>query len=296
MLGDLEEHEQRALQHAGNIIFLQLRPYLFIAPFIALFVGLIIGGALVIAKAPGSLWRATQPTPQEFKSEPPPFPREEPPREHEEDKSAQLQQDIERLKKENESLKEKSKHPVIPKLPSTATLMRSVVEVTTSTGGGSGISVAYRQGYSYILTAKHVIENRYGIYVGETAARDWYTSDTQDLALIRVAGRYPTVQLADDYQTGEPVWSAAFLMHKQVIGQGTLVNDGAQYLRITSPVYYGMSGGGIFINRNGFKLIGTITNVGDCAPSCLVLTDAYAMSLKTINAFLREALPEFPVP
>jgi hypothetical protein len=262
----LTEHELKALQHARDIRFRQFRWLILAAPLFAF--------------AAGSLWNVNRhtselPRPPIQKGELPPrsAPKEQP----------SPPQEQPHKKKPTADYRAPSSNGL-------TSILISVVHIDTPSGSGSGVVIYSDQNRSFILTAAHVVSRDTFVTIGNMRGRVFIRNKRDDLALVEVEETLPPVDLAKRYAPGDKVWAAAF-PRTQVVGEGWITSVDSQ-LRATTPTYPGMSGGGLFVYDDGYKLVGIIIAVGMCAEDCLRLNDTRAVSLATIKAFLRRTLGE----
>ena len=161
-------------------------------------------------------------------------------------------------------------------------------------GWGSGIIVQSRKGRSYIFTAAHVVEfsdrrnsNYFNCKINVQLERDAGTNKNiaiasmvskntgSDIAVIRVPVDFGVnTALEVEPFTGEDVWAAGFPIQKMStktkvisITKGTLATlnvpanrkSSRKYHRVTSQIYFGNSGGGIW-NKEG-KLLSIVSSL-----------------------------------
>ena len=159
-------------------------------------------------------------------------------------------------------------------------------------GWGSGIIVRSTEGRSYIFTAAHVVEfsdkanaPHFNCVINIQREQDVGTENNKvvaslvakhtgrDVAVLRVPVDFGVnTELELNPFTGEDVWAVGFPMQKMSpsskilsITKGTLATVGVpaskksfgQYHRVTSQVYFGNSGGGVW-NKEG-KLLSIVS-------------------------------------
>lgn len=148
---------------------------------------------------------------------------------------------------------------------------QSIVAVFTQAGNkptgafGSGVVI----GPGQVVTACHVIGQNAGLWVhhhGNYYRAESSASDPRrDLCLIQVSGlRAPAVKLgtSNSLTRGQPIWSlGAPKSLDEVIGAGIVAGlysiQGANIIKVTTPVYKGSGGAGLF-NANA-ELVGIVT-------------------------------------
>lgn len=150
-------------------------------------------------------------------------------------------------------------------------MLYTTVRIETRSGGGSGVVIDTLNGFTVILTAKHVIDDVHNKkvrvrfypseseYVGEVTK----ISDKFDLAIVIVmnyehdfvANRNEPKEMLvfqETYKVG------AALGHETPLVTEGIVSDVDEYEFVTSsPIVWGDSGGGIFVEEDGeFVLVG----------------------------------------
>jgi S1-C subfamily serine protease len=167
-------------------------------------------------------------------------------------------------------------------------LIRSIIQVRTETGGGSGVIIKSAHGLdrmlrTYILTAAHVVHDFKEVQVVDFdylfklrvmsttnyAARVVDVSPALDVALLEVRSEQPlgretriaTDDDFDDVTLYEPVYAIGGpSLEPPSITDGHLSVLEITRLRFSAPVAGGDSGGGLFL-RDG-RLIGIVTGCG----------------------------------
>ena len=148
------------------------------------------------------------------------------------------------------------------------------VHIAVSNGGsGSGIIIYSGNGYSLILTAKHLLRKntklRVTVYPDEVTypATLVKVSKAYDLALLSIDAEHDHVaemttylELPVYYKVWKVGCGSGLEPHPDE-GMVTAFED--EYMMSSAPITFGDSGGGIFVNEEGhYKLFGTIVMVG----------------------------------
>ncbi len=173
-------------------------------------------------------------------------------------------------------------------------------------GGGTAIAIMVKDGFTFFLTAEHVINNasnlKITMYGGEIIEDVEVVADSiaEDLALLKVKGEYPCAKLA----LREPQLYTRVIVVGCPLGamplptEGLLVNKEAigaprTLWRYTAPTIFGNSGGAVY-TADG-KLIGISNTIKvirmgfSVAPVCHL---GGFTPLPTITDWLEIALPE----
>ena len=153
------------------------------------------------------------------------------------------------------------------------------VMITTPYSSGSGVVIEHRDGFSYILTARHVVEMSPSfinihtdslhelhpglvVAMGEGCAQDNWACDW---AVVRVAGLVGApVGRCETPEQFEKVYMGGYPLGitTATITRGDLMSDVGGVLRVTSNGVFGSSGGGIFVVRGGEpRLIGVAIRI-----------------------------------
>jgi trypsin-like peptidase len=260
---NLEEHERKALQHARDIRWRQFRWLIVLAPLVFF----VIGALWSMNRSP----REIPPPPIQEEVQPPP---------------------PEQKQKPTPPVERKHSPKRISAAPSPTVLLKSVVHIQTNFGSGSGVVIVStpETRVSLILTAAHVVARSDLVSIGKASGVVVYRDTSIDLALIRTDVYFQDVDLTMAYAPGDEVWSVGIPDDKHIIGQGRITKISPDF-RATAPVYFGMSGGGMFVLRDGrFELAAIISSVGKCAARCFLITDSRAVPATTIYAFMRRAV------
>ena len=129
------------------------------------------------------------------------------------------------------------------------------VDCPTGSGSGSGVVLGYKEGYTYYATAKHVTESHdCHVVINSEDAKIEALHAEVDVAIISQWGFTPfTTDSADNTYLGIDVWAAGYPSQlatgktKLSITRGTLATKlSSSSWRVTSPMWFGSSGGPIF--------------------------------------------------
>jgi S1-C subfamily serine protease len=167
----------------------------------------------------------------------------------------------------------------------TEMMQTAVIVNTEDGGGGSGVVVySYADGdkyITYVLTAKHVIENRVAIF-GDLEQDGWepylkgqiefkngdrenfktlFASNSSDLAILIIEGLTPRTparlaleppkMVSEVFAIGAP-WPLLQLLVTDGLYSGVIEEDNGEVLwHVSTPITYGNSGGGVFSSDNG---------------------------------------------
>jgi len=143
--------------------------------------------------------------------------------------------------------------------------------ITRDGGGGSGVVVYSGNGYSLIVTAQHVVSDAETISVAlypqekEYPAKIVKTSLDYDLALVRIEVEHDHVAkrvlaelrpFDEVYKVGSGLGNAPFP------SKGIVSEFNGFTMRVSSPIIFGDSGGGIFTKIKGeYYLVGIVISV-----------------------------------
>jgi hypothetical protein len=186
------------------------------------------------------------------------------------------------------------------------------VEIRNETAGavGSG-AVVVRKGVKYVLTARHVVQDDTGTNVDEVKAikrrdgtatewtvKKWATSIKYDLALYAFSDQSVTLSAAtiapkdvklaygqEVYYVGTPKRFHGFFGHSDIAHPHYKDAEGT-WLVINGQAWYGNSGCGVYINSNGYQLVGI------CSRLCWndARTPIRCVPPVAINEFLEESV------
>ena len=143
----------------------------------------------------------------------------------------------------------------------------------TAKGSGSGVVVYSGNGYSLILTAQHVIsDSKDGeVYAAlypqeeEHPAKVVKTSNDYDLAIVRIEHEHDHVakRMSGELSVFTPVWKIGSGLGQDPFPTEGMISAYDEFtMTVTSPIIFGDSGGGIFIEIDGeYYLVGTVTSV-----------------------------------
>lgn len=154
--------------------------------------------------------------------------------------------------------------------PQQRQILYPTVKVECRAGTGSGVAFTVLEGSTYILTAKHVVDDCKGkIRVTNypdniTRPAELVTVDPEhDLALLRVETEYKYLALLPKKRTFEPmtpVWkSGAALGHDPFVTKGLLAEVDQEYVMTSTPIAGGDSGGGLWVKEGkDYVILGII--------------------------------------
>jgi len=176
-------------------------------------------------------------------------------------------------------------------------LLTATVEINTMGGSGAGICTSVDTDYYYILTAQHVVKNRFGnvvsvrtrdtyIYAGEIVKED----PDVDLALVRIRKDGTNIEIVK-LATQEPKVKDRVFAVGHPLGATWTITEGVvsninvySYLMTTAPATFGNSGGALF-NTDG-NIIG-ICSAGHAYPGNIPESNmGLFIKLDTIKSFL----------
>jgi hypothetical protein len=181
-------------------------------------------------------------------------------------------------------------------------------EVGKTCGSGAVVS---RKGVTFVLTAKHVVQDGLGTNVDEVKAikrkaesasewtlKKWAVSDRYDLALYAFSDQSVTLSAAsiapkdvklaygqEVYYVGTPKRFHGFFGHSDIAHPKYKDAEGT-WLVINGQAWYGNSGCGVYINSNGYQLVGI------CSRLCWndARTPIRCVPHVAINEFLEESV------
>ena len=182
----------------------------------------------------------------------------------------------------------------------------------TGMNSGTGMIIYSRGGYTFILTAQHVVA--YGdnpLVITQYSNRSYPTTilekdEKNDLAILKMNsydtfGRpvkflrknekvlvYETI-----YSVGHTLGKEAIVTSGEISSLSRAWRNGEKYLTISSPVYVGSSGGPTYIARQGwweesptYYVIGVVSK-GDGYRGIMIPHIVYLEDYRTIAKFLR---------
>jgi S1-C subfamily serine protease len=176
------------------------------------------------------------------------------------------------------------------------------VRISTENGSGSGTVFDTHGGYSVIITARHVIEDAKKIRVRFYPSEAEYTAvitkiyEQGDLAFLMVKhvheyvanhGRPFELQVfMKTYKIGSALGS---FMPRATEGIVSEVDTDYNYFITSSPVIYGDSGGGIYVEDGGkFVLVGVTVALPLAQGHFPVYHIGYVIDMFALQDFLKE--------
>jgi S1-C subfamily serine protease len=194
--------------------------------------------------------------------------------------------------------------------PTPADVLDPVVRIMVANGTGSGVCIAsFGEAGSLIVTNWHIV-NAGAPFVVEKFyrrgnAEGWsshpaellYSDEAADLAILWTPARVPAAPLlVGSSRLLEPTWLVGFPAAREAwVTPGVLTSkdaqlksyQGARLLASSSPIWYGCSGGALFVHRQGaWYLAGIPARIwvdwGKPVPHM-----GYSVPVEAVRAFLR---------
>ena len=176
-------------------------------------------------------------------------------------------------------------------------MLYTVVKVQGLKGRGSGVVIFSENGYSLILTAKHVIGKarkfEVKLYPDEVSypATILGKSKKYDLALLRIEHEHPYVaEISSKLKVSvfQTVWKIGGGMGQDPFpGKGIVTGVKESHISVSSGTIYGDSGGAVFIQQGpNYRLVGIIVSVAILPKKIPVYHIGYAHDLESIVDFL----------
>lgn len=171
-------------------------------------------------------------------------------------------------------------------------VMPSVVEVNRGDALGSGFCIAEKDGFSFILTNKHVVGDKTGFTIIRTGQPDVKATlaticGYSDLALVKAPLSLPVLEFAPGLELGEAVAviGAPYGFAESVtVGVVSNLNrDGM--IQVDAPINPGNSGGPI-INERGEVVGVVVSKVVDLAAEAL----GFAIQKETAEKYVKQVL------
>lgn len=136
--------------------------------------------------------------------------------------------------------------------------LNGAVQVICDAGQASAAVVAYRDGWYYAATAKHVTDASTRMKIDGARAEVFAESGRRDVALIRwKSSRTYTVYPLARAELGQECWVAGYPMQGLVVNRGWISRVGGKAIWHNAGGTYGFSGGPLLSAKG--ELLGIVT-------------------------------------